>query len=165
GQEETILRPQPVQHPGSEPTILRPLQPQEPSLGQEETILRPQPVQHPGSDGEAVPPSLQAIAQNQPEGKIFQTRPVPQPAPEGTIFQSRPVSPPTGEPMLHGSTIFQRRTNRQVSQKLPSNFWRILGVAFAIGFALVAVLYIYPQLKSPQNPNNQKTGQNFNYIW
>ncbi|MBD2213837.1 protein kinase [Nostoc linckia FACHB-104] len=169
GQEETILRSQPVQHPGAEePTILRPLQPTEPSWGQEETILRPQPVQHPGEAEENTPPQT-AIASNQPEGTIFQTRPVtpptpertmfqrrpvPQPEPEGTI-QSRPVSSPNGEPVLHGSTIFQRRTTNSAPQKTSRNFWLILGVAFAIGFALVTAIYIYPQLKSPQT-NEQK---------
>lgn len=135
--EGTIFQVRPTPHPGGQPTP-------------EGTFYQPRPVPQPIPDG----------------GTIFQVRPTPQgnqPAPDGgTIFQVRP-----GQPAGDGGTIFQPRTHKQAPQKLASNFWRIAGIAFAIGFALAAVMYLYPHfLKSdPKYPNDQKVSPKFNHVW
>ncbi|MBD2353985.1 protein kinase [Tolypothrix sp. FACHB-123] len=243
--EGTIFQPRPGQNHGSNnETVPRPLEESEPSQGQDETVPRPQPFLNQGSDRETVPRPLQQFVQNQPEGTIFQPRPQPQPentpvtppqtgkpegtifqprpqpqaentpvtppqpskpegtifqprpqpqaentpvtppqtgkpegtifqprpqaVPEGTIFQSRPQPAPEGtifqprpQPAPEG-TIFQPKKNQGTAQPVPSNFWRVLGIVLAIGLALGAVIYLYPQLK-PKQENNQNSLQNPNY--
>ncbi|BAY07547.1 serine/threonine protein kinase [Calothrix sp. NIES-2098] len=76
GEEDTILRPQPLYHQGSDQeTTPRPLTPIEYSQGENETIPRPQPLYRQGSDQETTPRPLTPIEQSQPEGTIFQPRP------------------------------------------------------------------------------------------
>ncbi|BAY64189.1 serine/threonine protein kinase [Calothrix brevissima NIES-22] len=76
GEDETILRLQPLQHQNlDDDTIARPVIQIEPSQRQDETIPRPQPFLNQNGDGETIPRSQTPIANNRPEGTIFQPRP------------------------------------------------------------------------------------------
>ncbi|OUL23335.1 serine/threonine protein kinase [Nostoc sp. RF31YmG] len=179
----TIFQPRPALHPEINQNSVT----NNPEFSKEGTIFQPRPAsrqaEQAASEGTLFQP--RPVPQPTPEaGTIFQPRPTPQqagqPTPEGgTIFQPRPGSHQPGQPTPEGgtifqprpgqvaqdgSTIFQPRTNKQAPQKLPSNFWRILGVVFAIGFALAGVIYFYPHLQSGKE-NDQKTWQKFNHVW
>lgn len=167
--EGTLFQPRPTPHPEINQNADAASPVNNPEVSKPEgTIFQIRPTPH-----QSEPPTL--------EGTLYQQRPVPQPIPDGgTIFQLRPnqggqPTPDGGtifqvrpeQPAGEGSTIFQPRKNTQAPQKLASNFWRILGIVLAMGFALAAVLYLYPQfLKSdPKYPNDHKVSPKFNHVW
>ncbi|MDZ8053476.1 MAG: protein kinase [Aulosira sp. ZfuCHP01] len=180
--EGTIFQPRPAAHPETNQNLVG----NNPEFSQEGTIFQPRPASHQGEQ----PASEGTLFQPRPKprpipdgGTIFQPRPASGQASRtpdgGTIFQPRPASHPSGQPTpdggtifqprpgqtaRDGSTIFQPRTHKQPLQKLPQNFWRILGIVLAIGFALAAVIYLYPHLQ-PSKENDQKTWQKFNHVW
>ncbi|OUL21522.1 serine/threonine protein kinase [Nostoc sp. T09] len=186
--EGTIFQPRPTPHPDiNQNSTVSPES--NPEFSKEGTIFQPRPAsrqgEQPASEGTLFQPRPVPQPQPKPDGgTIFQPRPTPQqagqPKPDGgTIFQPRSASGQLGQPTPDGgtifqprpgqvagdgSTIFQPRTNKQSPQKLSSNFWRILGVVFAIGFALAGVFYFYPHLQSGKE-NDQKTWQKFNHVW
>ncbi|BAY22329.1 serine/threonine protein kinase [Calothrix sp. NIES-2100] len=156
--EGTIFQPRPTPHPDHHQNSAAASAVNHPEVSKPEgTIFQPRPVPQPATEGTIYQP--RPVPQPATEGTIYQPRPVPQPATEGTIYQPRPVPQPATE-----GTIFQPRTHQQTPEKLPSNFWRILGVVLVIGVALAAFLYINPQMPSGKN-DNQKTWQKFNHVW
>jgi eukaryotic-like serine/threonine-protein kinase len=159
--EGTIFQPRPRPHADSNqnPPAASPVNNPEVSKA-EGTIFQPRSTPQPAP-------------QPAPEGTFYQPRPIPQPTPQGgTIFQPRPTSqvhqptpqggtifqPRSGQPSGDGSTIFQPKTNKQPPQKLVTNLWRSLGIVFAIGVALAALVFLYQYISKPasQNPSNQQ---------
>ncbi|MEH2357628.1 serine/threonine protein kinase [Nostoc sp.] len=135
----------------------------------DKTLFQPRPGANQG--GQQVPPDKtlfqprpganQGGQQVSPDKTLFQPRPAsnqsrPPVPPDVTLYQPRPVSNQRRTQARTDDTIYQPRLSEQLTTRITPNFLRIVGVVLAIGLTLAVVTYIYTQLQSGKQPNNQQ---------
>ncbi|WP_414517575.1 serine/threonine protein kinase [Nostoc sp. PCC 9305] len=181
---ETVPRPfnpveQNPQSPGNNPNTSKPdvtLYQPRPGANQggqqvppDKTLFQPRPGANQG--GQQVPPDKtlfqprpganQGGQQVSPDKTLFQPRPGanqsrPPVQPDVTLYQPRPASNQRRPQARTDDTIYQPRLSEQLTTRISPNFLRIVGVVLAIGLTLAVVTYIYTQLQSGKQPNNQQ---------
>ncbi len=181
---ETVPRPfnpveQNPQSPGNNPNTSKPdvtLYQPRPGANQggqqvppDKTLFQPRPAANQG--GQQVPPDKtlfqprpganQGGQQVSPDKTLFQPRPGanqsrPPVQPDVTLYQPRPASNQRRPQARTDDTIYQPRLSEQLTTRISPNFLRIVGVVLAIGLTLAVVTYIYTQLQSGKQPNNQQ---------
>ncbi|MEH1949497.1 MAG: protein kinase [Nostoc sp.] len=134
----------------------------------DKTLFQPRPGANQG--GQQVPPDKtlfqprpganQGGQQVPPDKTLFQPRPVsnqsrPPVQPDVTLYQPRPASNQRRPQARTDDTIYQPRLSEQLTTRITPNFLRIVGVVLAIGLTLAVVTYIYTQLQSGKQRNNQ----------
>ena len=135
----------------------------------DKTLFQPRPGANQG--GQQVPPDKtlfqprpganQGGQQVPPDKTLFQPRPASnqggqQVPPDVTLYQPRPASNQRRPQARTDDTIYQPRLSEQLTTRITPNFLRIVGVVLAIGLTLAVVTYIYTQLQSGKQPNNQQ---------
>ncbi|MEH2224702.1 serine/threonine protein kinase [Nostoc sp.] len=135
----------------------------------DKTLFQPRPGANQG--GQQVPPDKtlfqprpganQGGQQVSPDKTLFQPRPASnqggqQVPPDVTLYQPRPASNQRRPQARTDDTIYQPRLSEQLTTRITPNFLRIVGVVLAIGLTLAVVTYIYTQLQSGKQPNNQQ---------
>ncbi|MEH2365667.1 protein kinase domain-containing protein [Nostoc sp.] len=135
----------------------------------DKTLFQPRPEANQG--GQQVPPDKtlfqprpganQGGQQVSPDKTLFQPRPASnqggqQVPPDVTLYQPRPASNQRRPQARTDDTIYQPRLSEQLTTRITPNFLRIVGVVLAIGLTLAVVTYIYTQLQSGKQPNNQQ---------
>ncbi|MEH2038006.1 MAG: serine/threonine protein kinase, partial [Nostoc sp.] len=115
----------------------------------DKTLFQPRPASNQG--GQQVPPDKTLF---QPRPASNQSRPPVQP--DVTLYQPRPASNQRRPQARTDDTIYQPRLSEQLTTRITPNFLRIVGVVLAIGLTLAVVTYIYTQLQSGKQPNNQQ---------
>ncbi|MEH2086943.1 serine/threonine protein kinase [Nostoc sp.] len=134
--DKTLFQPRPGANQGGQ------------QLPPDKTLFQPRPGSNQG--GQQVPP----------DKTLFQPRPVsnqsrPPVQPDVTLYQPRPASNQRRPQARTDDTIYQPRLSEQLTTRITPNFLRIVGVVLAIGLTLAVVTYIYTQLQSGKQPNNQ----------
>ncbi|MEH2282167.1 MAG: protein kinase [Nostoc sp.] len=135
----------------------------------DKTLYQPRPGSNQG--GQQVPPdktlfqprpgSNQGGQQVPPDKTLYQPRPAsnqgrPAVPPDVTLYQPRPASNQSRPQARTDDTIYQPRLSEQLTTRITPNFLRIVGVVLAIGVTLGLVTYMYTQLQSGKQPNNQQ---------
>ncbi|MBD2514495.1 protein kinase [Nostoc sp. FACHB-973] len=144
--DKTLYQPRPASNQGTPPVPL------------DKTLYQPRPISNPST-----PPV--------PTDKtLYQPRPTsPADRPEvpldRTLYQPRPVTPQSRPQARTDDTIYQPRPNDQPATGNTPNLLRILGVILAIGATLAVVTFIYTQLQSPKNSNNEQSLSNGDRIY
>ncbi|MBX9258847.1 protein kinase [Desmonostoc muscorum CCALA 125] len=144
--DKTLYQPRPASNQGT------------PTVPLDKTLYQPRPISNPST-----PPV--------PTDKtLYQPRPTsPADRPEvpldRTLYQPRPVTPQSRPQARTDDTIYQPRPNDQPATGNTPNLLRILGVILAIGATLAVVTFIYTQLQSPKNSNNEQSLSNGDRIY
>ncbi|MCF2150207.1 protein kinase [Desmonostoc muscorum LEGE 12446] len=144
--DKTLYQPRPASNQGT------------PQVPPDKTLYQPRPISNPST-----PPVPTDKTLYQPRSASPTDRPeVPL---DRTLYQPRPVTPQSRPQARTDDTIYQPRPNDQPATGNTPNLLRILGVILAIGATLAVVTFIYTQLQSPKNSNNEQSLSNGDRIY